>query len=253
MASTSRIIIIADTIRWFFLLFMLNICYQPFQTDAATPQTHQTTERILYMKPYVLASLIVFCALIAYENRKHTRQQKHREKSFWERECEANSTRRQSLENLNYIFIPFDILPMDIMADHEKVAEYHRILKDLSSCKIVNFTGISNTDLKLRYGAPNITLLTEYDQNYTLLARTLQSWAALLYENGYVTETQTILEFAVSTETDVSKSYYLLADIYRDQGHPEKIQALIETAETLHSALRSSIVRTLQGSGPYSG
>lgn len=205
------------------------------------------------MKPFILASLIVFCALIAYENRKHGRQTEKKQKNFWERENMANSTRRQSLDNLEYISIPFESLPMNALADHEKITDFHRILQDLSSQKIVNFTGISNTDLKLKYGAPNINLLTEYDQNYTILARTLQNWAALLYENDLVTEAQSVLEFAMSTKTDVSKSYYLLADIYVRQGHPEKIEGLIQSAQDLNSALRSSIVRTLQGSGPYSG
>ncbi len=205
------------------------------------------------MKPFVLASVILFCALIAYENKKHGKQGEKQEKSFWEKEIAANNVRRKSLDNLNYISIPIDSLPVNVMTDHAEVAECLQIMQELHTLKIVNFTGISNTDLKLEYGAPNINLLTEYDQNYTLLARTLQRWAQLLYENGFVDETQTILEFAISTHTDVSKSYYLLADIYKRKGESEKIQSLIDVAKDLNSVLKDSIVRTLQESNPHNG
>ncbi|MGN1146970.1 MAG: hypothetical protein ACI4TB_01020 [Lachnospiraceae bacterium] len=205
------------------------------------------------MKTLFLSSLIVFCLLIAYENRKHRKMEEKFQKDFWDRERQANSTRKKSLDNLEYITIPFEELPMDILKEDPSVSEYHTLLTSLSSQKIVNLTGFTNTDLKLQYGAANITCLSEYDQNYTLLARTLQEWAEKLYVAGFEKETQTILEFAVSTKTDVSHSYYLLADIYDHRGESEKKAVLIETAGLLRSPMKNAIVRTLQESGPYSG
>lgn len=200
---------------------------------------------------YILASLIILCLLIAYENKKHGKEEKDQINAFWERERLANSTRRKPLDDLDYISIPFDTLPFDILKEDEKVAECHQQLRTLGELNIVNFTGISNTDLKLQYGTANITLLSEYDQNFTILARTLQTWAKLLYEHGFETETRQILEYAISIKTDVSKSYYLLAHLYEKQGETSKIEELIQVAETLNSVLSSTIVRTLQGPGPY--
>ena len=102
------------------------------------------------------------------------------------------------------------------------------------------------------YGAPNITALTEYDQNYTLLARTLQQWASTLVELGFIAEAKTILEFAVSTDTDVSGSYRLLSSIYHDNGEDEKIASLLQRAQTLRSLSKNSIVRILQEFCPSS-
>lgn len=205
------------------------------------------------MKTLFLSSLIVFCLLIAYENRKHKRMAEKMEKDFWAREARANSTRKKPLDSLPYITIPFDRLPMDILKDNVKIAELHTLLSNLSTQPIVNFTGYTNTDLKLEYGTANITCLSEYDQNYTLLARTLQEWAEYLYEAGFPDAAKTILEFAVSTRTDVSRSYYLLADIYDAENTPEKKTVLLETARSLKSAMKNTIVRTLQQSGPYNG
>lgn len=205
------------------------------------------------MKTLFLSSLIVFCALIAYENKKHIRMEDKFKQDFWEREERANNVRKKSLDNLPYITLPFDKLPMDTLQEDETVSECHRQLRALSSLKIVNFTGYTNTDLKLEYGTANITFLSEYDQNYTLLVRTLQEWAEALYKQNFLSEAVTVLEFAVSTGTDVSHSYYLLADLYDTLGTSEKKASLIIAAGELRTSIKNTIVRTLQESGPYSG
>ncbi|MDR2889801.1 MAG: hypothetical protein LBV33_08210 [Lachnospiraceae bacterium] len=199
----------------------------------------------------ILASLIVFCVWLAYEIRKSKKIESRHKKSFWDLENEANNTRRKPLDDLVYITIPFDILPFNLLTDDAEIAECHQTLRSLSEHPVVNFTGISNTDLKLRYGAPNIDLLSQYDQRYTLLARTLQKWAERLASDGYIAEPITILEFAVSTGTDVSRSYFLLADLYQRLGRREDIERLIPAAELLNSTLRNHIVERLKSLSHY--
>ena len=198
------------------------------------------------MKFYVLASLIVFIWIIGHNLRKSKRIQSEAEARFWERERLANETRRKPLDNLDYVRIPLEELPMHLMEDNEQVAGCLQIINELSLQPIVNLTGYTNTDLKLEYGTAKITVLTEYDQSYTLLVNTLQTWAKLLYDAGYVEETRKILEFAVSTRTDVTASYDLLADIYLQDAAPEKIQNLLSTAENLNSLSKQVILRHLQ-------
>lgn len=209
------------------------------------------------MKFPIFASLIVFCLWLRYILNKSNKDAASDSESFLEREAKANSTRRKSLDNLDYITIPLDSFAIndqisDTLSDNYRFNEAVDTLYNLSSQKIVNFTGYTNTDLKLMYGAPNINLLMEFDNNYTLLARTLQALAEELFKAGYIAEARTVLEFAVSTKTDVSRSYFLLADIYERDCRPEKIEELIKTAESLNSIIRNSIVRTLKESGPYS-
>ena len=200
--------------------------------------------------PY-FASFIVFIILIAYEIRKNTKIARIQEESFWDRETRANSTRKKPLDALPYVRIPLDALPFQIMSEDPRILELHQAVQNLAEKKIVNLTGLTNTDLKLKYGAANLTILSQYDQDYTMLARTLQKWALLLYENGYLNEAQQILEFAVSTRTDVSGSYRLLASIYHQTGYTSKINDLIETAKTLQSVMKNPIVRMLQEFDPY--
>ena len=169
------------------------------------------------MKTLFLSSLISFCLLIFLLNKRHSKMEKSMKDAFWKREEEANHTRRKSLDNLPYITIPLEELPLachitddaadirntndtadvrntgdaaavrntDDAAANETISEECKeILRSLSTQKIVNLTGYTNTDLKLSYGTANITCLTEYDQNYTLLVSTLQKWAEVLYRGG---------------------------------------------------------------------
>ena len=198
------------------------------------------------MKMPFFASFIVFIIWLSYVLSKARRRSARERDNYWEREAAANNTRRKPLDDLDYIHIPFDSLPMDILKEDETVAECHQALYYLAESPIVNFTGYSNTDLKLKYGTPNIGLLTRHDQNYTTLVHTLQKWAEKLYESGYTTQTRQILEFSVSTNTDVSGTYRILADIYSREGNEDGIRHLLEKAENLQSASRNIIVRTLQ-------
>ncbi|MCL2717472.1 MAG: hypothetical protein FWE14_01640 [Lachnospiraceae bacterium] len=199
------------------------------------------------MNFFLLASSITFFFWLAYKLKKARKTESASQNSFWDLESKANNTRRKPLDDLDYIKIPFDSLPFDILAEDGQVAEYHDTLRILSENPIVNLSCITNTDLKLRYGAPNITILSRYDSAYTVLARTLQQWAIKLSEAGFVKEAREVLEFAVKTRTDVSGTYIKLAEIYLNTGKMEKIDELILTAEGLDSSHGEGIVRKLRG------
>lgn len=195
-----------------------------------------------------LASFITFCLLVSYNIKKQARKRKRDEKDFWAREAEANSVRRKSLDGLPYIKIPLERFPTHLLNDNGEVLECIETIASLTSEKIVNLTGWSNTDLKLEYGAPNITALSQYDQNYTLLVRTLQKWADALTEAGYKDEAIILMEFAVSTNTDISRTYYQLADYWAARGRGDKIEQMMRTAQGLRSSNKDAILRHLKQS-----
>lgn len=203
------------------------------------------------MRFYYLASFIIFCLVIRRAIKKDNRSSAKNNDLFWDRENQSNSVRKKNLDHLNYITIPFDHLPTNIMTEDANIMEYLETLQILSTQKIVNFTGYSNTDLKLAYGTANLTALSQYDQNYTLLVLTLQKWGEVLYNAGLQDDATTVFEFAVEIGTDISKTYYTLAKLYADRGETNNISHLIQVAETLRSSTQQIIVRTLQKSYPY--
>lgn len=198
------------------------------------------------MNLFLLASLIILVVFISYNIKKQSKARSETEKAYWERENRSNSVRRRSLDSLNYVKIPLETFPTHLMNDNPDVMECIEIVETLTSQKIVNLTGWSNTDLKLEYGTANLTLLSEYDQNYTVLVCTLQKWADLLIQNHYQKEAVPLMEFAVTTGSDVSRTYYALADYYTSTGQTGEIRRLRAAAGNLRSSSRDIIVKHLR-------
>ncbi len=192
---------------------------------------------------FVLLSLALMFAIHRSRNGAAKRYQE-----FLNREIEANNTRKKPLDDVHYITIPYETLPVNMLKEDDKIADCISVLHALDDQPVVNLTGITNTDLKLRYGAPNIDHLMRCDESYTLLARTLDRWGARLHELGADPEAVTVLEFAVSTGTDVTSTYALLSKLYKENNEPEKISGLIEKAEELNSLSRRTILEILKDS-----
>ena len=164
---------------------------------------------------------------------------------YFNRENEANNTRKQPLDDLDYINVPLELI-QSVDSDDSIIKECISEIEDLSKESIVNFTGISNTDLKLQYGPANLPFLQKCDFNYTQLVTHLYNLAKRLYDIDMKDNALSILEYAVSIKADVSKIYYLAADIYTENNAREKISYLISTADSLNSAMKNSIVKTLK-------
>lgn len=196
-----------------------------------------------------LASFVAALALFSLIIRRSITRDTVPLDDYYEKEYKANFTRKKSLDNLNYITIPDEILSLRPANSTEEIDAYLKDLQDLSKEKIVNLTGISNTDLKLTYGTANITILSDYDSHYTNLVTILQKLAERLTAVGEKQDAIMLLEFAVSTGTDISKSYYLLASLYQEQNEGSKVNGLIQQAEALHTLMKDSIVRNLRASG----
>ncbi|MBD5551770.1 MAG: hypothetical protein HDQ96_11465 [Lachnospiraceae bacterium] len=212
------------------------------------------------MKYPFFASFIIFGFLFSFSLKKRTKTEGKYAENFWEREREADSTRRKSLDNLDYIAVPLNELPMDTLAGLPEVQEFHARLRELSEKKIVNFAGYSNTELKLTYGAPNINLLSDYDQNFEDLITLLQEWACFLLQNWGESAhacpeeerkqaAKTVLAYAVSIGSDIAASYERLIKLYLESGEQDKISALREKAENLRSLSKGRILTMIDEAG----
>lgn len=198
------------------------------------------------MKIPFFTTFLLFIVFTTFAIRRSSQKQESATLSLLERERLANSVRRKPLDDLPFVFIPLDSLPFGACPQDEVLSDFEDSIRSLAEQKVVNLTGISNTDLKLQYGAPNISLLTEFDQNFTLLARSLQGWGARLLALGFKDEARVVFEFAVECRSDVSATYSDLADLYLESDEVSKVQHLVDVASTLNSLSKNPILHKLE-------
>lgn len=189
--------------------------------------------------------IIAILAFIFTMYIKYTYKRDEQKKDeFLERESLANSTRKQPLDDINYITVPIDSLPFFENAS-DKILKCQQTIRELADKKIANLSDMTNTDLKLKYGAANLPLLTGYDNNFSLLINTIAKWGLALIEDGYKDEAVTVLEYGIQCNTDISSNYFVLADCYAAKGDIRKIRTLRTRAELLHTLMKDKIVSRL--------
>ena len=192
----------------------------------------------------ILPYFILILFLLQHNMKKNSKKEKINNETFWKRESEANSVRKKDISGLDYIQIPDTLICPDTQ-DERILKEWHTI-EALKEKKILNLSGFTNTDLKLEYGVGNLTELTDYDNNYVTLSRSLARIAELLTEQGLKKEAAAFLEFGIATHSDIGKNYTLLAGYYMEYGKPEKIDFLIAQAEQLSSLSKDPIIARLK-------
>lgn len=193
------------------------------------------------MIPGCLILILIFIIWLRFELNKNS----HKEDSFWETEAKANSIRKKPLDNLYYITIPTDSLPFfyDFDKKLDKIQEH---ILELSTKKIVNLSGITNTQLKLDYGTGNLETLSEYDDNFTELTRTIYEWAVCLRDIGKNDAAIMVLEYGITTcKIDTYNHYMLLGKLYVATGQHNKLPELTASASSLNCLMRDSIIRDL--------
>lgn len=193
--------------------------------------------------PLLLLTLI-FVVWLHYELIKSKKQDGKKDKLFWKREEEGNLTPKKDISNLDYLTITLDHLPVKNYED-ETINLYRDTIKALSSQKILNLSGLTNTDLKLQYGAANLNRLTEYDNNYIKLISTLHKWGQRLYQDGDISAAISVLEYAVSCKTDAAVTYKLLAQIYNKQKETDKIDKLIQVLSVSNMTRKDELIKEL--------
>ena len=196
--------------------------------------------------PIILIFFILFIIWVNVKTKRGTENNSKWDTAYWEKERKANFVRRKDISNLDYITISEEELPFSDTAEGEEKYRQDEVRRTLS-WKSLNLSGMSNADIKLKYGTANFPELSMYDQNYILLIRNLGLWGSYLHKNceGQDSRAKIILERAVSLGSDIKDTYVSLTEIYLAEHHPEKVQELIRHVEDSDFDLKTSLLRTL--------
>ena len=165
--------------------------------------------------------------------------------SFWEREEKANYARRQDISNLDYITVAKSDLPFVSDMD-ERETELVKEIRDRMQRKMLNLSGLTNTDLKERYGFANLETLSGCDQNFMYFIRSLSRWGEYLFTQGDLTRSKQVMEYSRQLGSDISTVYVTLGKIYASEGNISGLEELISFVENSDFALKDSIAKKLK-------
>ena len=172
--------------------------------------------------PIIFGLLLIFIIWFQYEKRKSSKEEAIEKDAFLKRESQANLVRKRDISSLNYINLPSTGLPLKKGQDKVTNCFIETYLSFVDK-KIINLSHFSNTELKEKFGLANLSLLSQYDENFFSLAKLLNDWGLHLLEKNRLQEAAQVLEFALLIKTELSESYISLATVYQKQEHPEKI------------------------------
>ena len=195
----------------------------------------------------ILPFFLIFLIWLTFRIKSLDAKQEKQQKDFWDRERAANITPAKDISNLRYITIPIEKFPLNF-TDDPKVLEIENELQELSTHKLLNLTGKSNTDLKLEYGVPNFETMTKIGEDFDRLCVLLNSYAKILKEAGLHKDALETLEFAVGIGSDINETYTLLADYYKENSQKKKHQYIKSKVSSREMLLKDSILKKID---PY--
>ncbi len=192
----------------------------------------------------ILPFFLLFLILLAIRLHSLYAKQEQQEAEFWAKEQQANITPAKDISNLRYITIPIEKFPLNFSTD-EEVIKIETELKELSTHRLLNLSGVTNTDLKLTYGVPNFETMSQIGEDFDRMCVLLNSYAKALMEAERLDDVITVLEFAVGVRTDISESYTMLAKCYKAKELEGKLDMLKTQVSESNLMLKESILQKI--------
>lgn len=224
----------------------------------------------------IFGVLIIIIVLVRFRNTQDKDSKKVHEETL-KREQASHFVPRKDISKLDYLKVDLSALPFhhaslipekstdspepsefnvsaspdgthhagDMAPMEEEIRSVEQELLALSDKKILNLTGISNTDLRFMYGSANLEPLSACDQNFTILIRLLQKWGNLLVSSGAYEDAIRVLSYAVSVGSDITGTYALLARLYKGLNQYDKINELKVQADKLTTLMKPAILKDL--------
>ncbi len=200
------------------------------------------------MMPFLALTLIL---LLALSGRIAYLESKEREKAaaFIETERRASTTviGEKKMRDIEFVepsmdfIIPNDRYTSTTLAIQDELRPFFRL-------KMANFSGATNTQLKLEYGAQNLDKLTEYEENFVQFETILDRYIkALISEEKYQTAME-IAEYIIDAKATISGIYMSLCDCYIHLNDASALNQLIKYVKSSSLIMKDSILDYINSS-----
>lgn len=153
---------------------------------------------------------------------------------YWAREHAATFSRRKEIPTDTFITIDFSIYPI---VEDEKCQQLYKKILLFKERPLVNLKGLSNLELKERFGTMQLEKLSYYEQNFIEYMNTSCAYGKLLFEKGYLSESQKVLEYIMHMGCDASQGFFTLISIYTAYDANSSMHALTNLKKLKQIAL----------------
>ncbi|MBR1737967.1 MAG: hypothetical protein IJ736_13315 [Firmicutes bacterium] len=201
--------------------------------------------------PYFMIAFFLLTLAVQIMVRRSNNGFDQMTKEFAQREIEANNTRIKGIDESLFVTPDISGLPFK---EYEETEENKRIIKKQnavskkSAFKMIRFPEVmTNTDIKLHYGANNFDMLLMYEEHYNGYIRALLEWGEELIKMGMNDDAAKVLQNAVDFYSDIGKTYTLLAKIYYDKNDREALKKLASCAKCSRLKLKDKTVKEIEG------
>lgn len=188
---------------------------------------------ILAFVIYILGILI-----LAMTFKRYVGKDRSKDKSDWRKQLEEEHqlqfVRNKPIDPTLMLHMDFTMFPVSLDPNCQKA---YMSLMRFEKLSLANLSGISNLEIKKKYGASGVEQISQYEWNYTSCMQAAIDYANVLIQNGYITEAQKTLEYCIASKCDLSKCYLLLIDLYKMQ---QNECALIKLKDYVNKELKDS-------------
>ncbi len=200
--------------------------------------------------PVVFLWFVLAILIFRHHLRKNSKAQDEVTRAFWKKEESSLIVRKKSLD-------PEDYIHPSLTVDDFKGEDYYQgignvqlyrhetYLLDLLPLDMVNFSHMTNTDLRINFGTAMLTVIEKNENNYTAYINTLFKLAKGVFESGDLDYACQLLEEGIKVGTDNRQHILLLAELYLKQNRREAFDNLYQLAEQNESLTKKALLESL--------
>jgi hypothetical protein len=201
--------------------------------------------------PSFFIIFVISIFVFQHHLRKNNKIENKAKNEFWQKERKSLVVRKKEFSKEDYIVpditnltlsIPKDMVP----GDELQLKQLVKKIKDLSTHDMMNFSDLSNTELRLRFGTANQSIITNNEYTYNNFLKALASYANLMNDYNLAEESMIALEQCISLGSDFSEHFSHLGQLYINKHMQTELNSLKETANNLISLNKKGILEKLE-------
>lgn len=200
--------------------------------------------------PVLFIWFLIFALVFYYNIKKTTKKDNAAKEAFWQKEQTSLSVRKKEFEPSDYIKPDMSRLSMVTPpsmdpGDRMHLEQLRQRLHSLESLDMMNFAHLSNTEIRIRFGTANQTIITTNEQHLHVFLKTLAEYGMFMSRHNEKDEAIAAFELAIDLGSDYSNHYVELAKLYASEQNSKAIERLMDKAHHVQTLNQSLILNKL--------